>query len=345
MRIAYFTTDEVNKDLAPRLAAEWNMILCPLEPWDAPADGSFDAVLYDWDHWPAELRPAALAAVSAGPTGRPVALHSYGLEEDRARALLRSGVLLFERLELKTLLDLYRAVAQARALQEQTDTVEVAPADDTVFPAGADTTVRTRPRPSEVGGKGPPCCQRGYTVTLPPGLAAVGRRTVYRNRCVCCREETMGLDYRFAIGQREGLGCRIVHEETAFVCNRCAAARLRRRAWLLLLTWVPVGLLACGGLLALATTVRLYGNPLWRGYVPALVTLFVLSFGLLVVAGLLIRLAYRHLRCVTGYEHEGVVDPAVTRMAIDLRKKEILSRLPVPEASVQFLTCWDRRDH
>jgi hypothetical protein len=32
MRIAYLTTDEVNKDLAVRLAAQWEVTVCPLEP-------------------------------------------------------------------------------------------------------------------------------------------------------------------------------------------------------------------------------------------------------------------------------------------------------------------------
>ena len=44
MRIAYLTTDEVNKHLALRLAAQWEVSVCPLEPRDPPPDGKFDAV-------------------------------------------------------------------------------------------------------------------------------------------------------------------------------------------------------------------------------------------------------------------------------------------------------------
>jgi hypothetical protein len=67
--------------------------------------------------------------------------------------------------------------------------------------------------------------------------------------------------------------------------------------------------------------------------------LFLVSLGLVAVTGLLVRLACGHLRWVSGkgYQRERYPDPAVTRMAIELRKKEILSRLPVPEASVRFL--------
>jgi hypothetical protein len=36
MRFAYLTTDEANKDLALRLAAQWQMKVCPLEPRDSP---------------------------------------------------------------------------------------------------------------------------------------------------------------------------------------------------------------------------------------------------------------------------------------------------------------------
>jgi hypothetical protein len=34
MRIAYLTTDEVNKEVALRLAAQWEMTVCPLEHVD-----------------------------------------------------------------------------------------------------------------------------------------------------------------------------------------------------------------------------------------------------------------------------------------------------------------------
>jgi hypothetical protein len=135
MRIAYLTTDEVNKDLALRLAAQWHMTVCPLEPRDPPLDGEFDAVLCDWDHWPTDQRPKTLNGASATSVRRPVAVHSYGVEKHQARALRRMGILFFDRLGPRTLLELQRAVNQARALRQQEKTTDLGQPDDTSFPS------------------------------------------------------------------------------------------------------------------------------------------------------------------------------------------------------------------
>jgi hypothetical protein len=363
MRIAYLTTDEVNKDLAIHLGAESGLTVCPLEPRDLPPDREVDAVLYDWDHWPADRRPKVRTHAPAGPVTHPVAVHSYGLEPHQARALRRSGVLVFDRLEARTFLDLRRAVNQARAIREQTETVDLCRKSADLAAAQADPGAP----PSGAPGNHPSGCQIEYTVRLDPPLppllpagdahadlpwagsprfASNGRRKAFRNRCLRCREQAEGMAYRFAVVHSPTPGDRIVREDTAFICNRCAEARLRRRAWLVLCTWVPLGLLASGGLFALAVRSWLDANPPRRGSLPAVSVLFLVSLGLLVVTGLLVRLACRHLRWVRGkgYQQERFPDPAVTRMAIDLRKKEILSRLAVPEASVQFLVPCDRRD-
>jgi hypothetical protein len=356
MRIAYLTTDEVNKELALRLAAERQVTLCCLEPRDPPPDGEFDAVLCDWDHWPADQRPKGLDDVPARPVGHALALHGYGLEQDQARALRRRGVLLFKRLEPKTFLELKRAADQARALREE-ETVELGPPGEDALPAVAADDVE----------KGPSCCQPGYTVNLhaplpslqpagdageelglagSPGFAANRRRKVYRNRCLRCQREAEGMDYPFAVVQSPTAGYHTVNEEKAFICNRCAEARLRRSAWLVLLTWVPAGFLASGGCFLLALRVWLHGNPWRRAYLPTVGILFLVSLGLLVLTGLAFRLACRHLRWVTGkrYQHERFPDAGVTRMAIEVRKKEIVSRLPLPESRVRFLIPSDRWD-
>src|SRR5262249_41572257 len=96
-----------------------------------------------------------------------------------------------------------------------------------------------------------------------PGFAANGRRKVFRNRCLRCRQQAEGMAYRFAVVYSPGSGDRTVREETAFLCNRCAEARLRRRAWLVLLTGVPLGLLASGGWVSLA--VRVWRLPAVQG--------------------------------------------------------------------------------
>jgi hypothetical protein len=67
---------------------------------------------------------------------------------------------------------------------------------------------------------------------------------VFRNRCLRCQEQAEGMAYCFYVGHGQGLECRVIRKETAFICNRCAEARLRHRAWLVLFTWVPLGLLA-----------------------------------------------------------------------------------------------------
>jgi hypothetical protein len=393
MRIAYLTTDEVNKGLALRLAAQWEVTVCPLEPRDPPPDDEFDAVLYDWDHWPADQRPKVPSGASAGPGRRPVALHGYGLDRQSARDLRRSGILVFDRLEPRTLLELQRAVNPARALQEPGESLDFCGPGDTALPCVPAALAEAEPQRS-----GPPCnrpssCQPGYTIKLDPplpspqlaqegrahlpltggtGLATSRRRKVYRNRCLRCQRKAEGMDYPFAVAQRHGPDCRLVQEQKAFICSRCAEERLRGCAWLVLFTcylgppgprgvrcaeerlrgcawlvlftWVPLGLAASGGVLTLALRAWLYANPFRRGHVPTVAMLLLLSLGLLVVTGLAVRFVWRHLRWVNakGYQYEPSPDPAVTRMAIELRKNEILSRLPLPESSMRFLTLPDR---
>jgi hypothetical protein len=338
MRIAYLTTDEVNKDLALRLAAQWEVMVCPLEPRDPPPDGGFDAVLYDWDHWPADRRPKALTDTLPGPFGPRLALHGYSLEQEQERSLRRSGVLLFDRLDSRTFLELQRAVNHARAIREQQETVALSQKGHDLAAAQADPGAL----PSEAPGNHPSCCQPGFTGKLDPALPPLQpaqggqadqplvtssgfqsdrRRMVFCNRCLRCREQAEGMAYDFAVVHRQGDESRVIQQETTFICNRCAEARLRRRAWLLLLTGVPVGLLAAGKLFALTARVWLYANPLRRGYFPTVGLLFLVSLGLLVLTGLLVRLAWRHLRWVRGkgYQHERFPDPVVTRMAIELR--------------------------
>jgi hypothetical protein len=116
--------------------------------------------------------------------------------------------------------------------------------------------------------------------------------------------------YRFAVVHSPTPGDRIVREETAFLCNRCAEARLRRRAWLVLCTGVPLGLLAAGGWLSLAVRLWRDANPPRRGSLPSIGMLFLVSLGLLVVTGRLMRLGCRHLRWVRGkgYQRERYPD-------------------------------------
>jgi hypothetical protein len=92
MRVAYLTTDEVNQELALQMAEKCGITLCLFEPRDDPPGNDYDAVLYDWDSWPAERRREALAQMLAGPLPHAVALHGHNLDDDQAEALFRHAV-------------------------------------------------------------------------------------------------------------------------------------------------------------------------------------------------------------------------------------------------------------
>jgi hypothetical protein len=118
MRVAYLTTDEVNEEQARQMAQECGLTLCPLAPKDDPPDGAYDAVLYDWDSWPAEGRREALAEMLAGPLPHAVALHGYHLEDDQVEALRRHTVAIYGRLQPRVFWFLRRAVAAIRAAKD-----------------------------------------------------------------------------------------------------------------------------------------------------------------------------------------------------------------------------------
>jgi hypothetical protein len=115
MRIAYWTTDEVNEDLAHELAAECGDRLCPLTPKDWAADGQYDAVLYDWDHLPAELQQEVMRGLLNGPLPHAVAVHGYGLGDGRAEALRRHTVAVYRRLQPRVFRFLRLAARTVRA--------------------------------------------------------------------------------------------------------------------------------------------------------------------------------------------------------------------------------------
>ena len=115
MRVAYLTTDEVNRDLALAMAEKCGLTLCPLEPRDGPLTKDYDAILFDWDSWPAEKRQEALAAMLAGPLPHAVALHGYGLEDDQVETLRRHSVAVYRRLQPRAFRFLRRAIRVVRA--------------------------------------------------------------------------------------------------------------------------------------------------------------------------------------------------------------------------------------
>jgi hypothetical protein len=114
MLIAYLSTDEVNRHLAARMAAECGATLHPLSPKDPPPDGRFDAVLYDPDSMPPACREEIVASALADPATRPLAVHSYNLDM-QADALRDKGVVVTRRLGPGVLRALCRSLGPAPA--------------------------------------------------------------------------------------------------------------------------------------------------------------------------------------------------------------------------------------
>ncbi len=118
MLIAYLTADEVNQDLAARLAEACGMSLYLLTFQETPLEAPFDAVLYDWDYLPAAHRERIQADLLAAPPPCPVAAHGYDLDERQASALRQHGVDVRRRLNHELLLHLGRAACRAKAAAE-----------------------------------------------------------------------------------------------------------------------------------------------------------------------------------------------------------------------------------
>jgi hypothetical protein len=112
MRIAYFTTDEVNLDLARRWARRIGCQLIPLSPREPLLDDQFDAVIYDLDYLPSELRRELLASLRNDPLPGPCAVHSYNLKRREAEALRFWGVQVRRRLQPGLFLRLRREALQ-----------------------------------------------------------------------------------------------------------------------------------------------------------------------------------------------------------------------------------------
>jgi hypothetical protein len=89
VRVAYLTTDEVNRELALQLAAGLGVDLCVLSPGEPAGPESFAGVLYDLDYLPESRRQEILADLLAGP----VAVHGYNLDADQEGVLCENGVL------------------------------------------------------------------------------------------------------------------------------------------------------------------------------------------------------------------------------------------------------------
>jgi hypothetical protein len=104
--IAYLTADEVNQDLASRMADDCGVALILLSPRDRLPDGAFDAAIFDLDYLPAALRDEILANLLSQPTMFQVAVHTYNLLEGQIESLSQKGVSVYRRLERAVFLNL-----------------------------------------------------------------------------------------------------------------------------------------------------------------------------------------------------------------------------------------------
>src|SRR5690242_7571999 len=98
MRIAYCSTDEVNRHRAEEMASACGLTLCPLDPKDPSPNEAFDAVLVDLDFWPIGEQREVLAEPLAGQGVRVAAVHGYNVTDDQAEALRQQGVAVYRRL-------------------------------------------------------------------------------------------------------------------------------------------------------------------------------------------------------------------------------------------------------
>jgi hypothetical protein len=119
VKIAYLSTDEVNQDLAERLAAKSRVGLDLVSPRDPAPNGEYDAVVYDLDSWPQPQRAEVLSRLGNGRTLHAVAVHSYSLDEDQVEALRAQGVFVHRRLDAEVfeVLRAMRSQTEARSVQ------------------------------------------------------------------------------------------------------------------------------------------------------------------------------------------------------------------------------------
>jgi hypothetical protein len=127
MRLAYMTTDEVNRARVARMVAECGAAACTPRPGRPPRDGECDAVLYSLDDLTGDERSALIEELCGGGPDRPTAVHGYGLTDEQARALDHRGVAVARRLHPGLICGLLTAARRGR---------ETAPPDD----AGIDLT-------------------------------------------------------------------------------------------------------------------------------------------------------------------------------------------------------------
>src|SRR5439155_19474518 len=110
MRIAYWTTDEVNPAWALELADVLRVALDFRTPADGAPTVASDGVIYDLDYLPGELRNEVLTELLAGSPSPPAAVHSHNLDEEVVNRLRRNGVIVGRHIGPRLFQALLRAV-------------------------------------------------------------------------------------------------------------------------------------------------------------------------------------------------------------------------------------------
>jgi hypothetical protein len=110
MRIAYFNNDEVNQALAARIAAKLGMTICNSSHDGARSDSEIDAVIYNADEMPEDLRCVLLKGLGRGSQDFFIAVHGYGLSDEELEFLRRKGIAASRRLDADFFRTLRRAV-------------------------------------------------------------------------------------------------------------------------------------------------------------------------------------------------------------------------------------------
>jgi hypothetical protein len=182
---------------------------------------------------------------------------------------------------------------------------------------------------------------------LPASTAALVSLADKTNHCLKCNEQTPGAYYRFWVARKQRRGQNILHEEKAFLCDRCAEARVRFAPQVVLFLWAP--LLALVALIVCRTVVRdlllLSTLGSWSKGSWVELTFRVALFGALVMLLVgLVRLAWRQLHAARWrLFHHLPYSGSIAQLAIQLRKKVLLRSLRLSESSALFLTEEDRQ--
>jgi hypothetical protein len=156
------------------------------------------------------------------------------------------------------------------------------------------------------------------------------------HECLRCRKRAEGHFYPFYVGVRQAF--RIVHEERPFICNRCAANRLRFTPRVILVVAGPLFVLAFFGILGRILHFFLDGDPIAIGR-------FFRTACLLYTTGVFLRLAFKQLVHVRRQLLLRSPFPAqpMTRIAIQIRQKQLLKELHLSRSSAVFFTEAEQR--